>query len=99
MDISHLASLIATHWLFCLVVAYLVGDFVVAVTPKRFQQTPWFGVVLTILHFVSLHLHADDPRGTVKIPVFNIPIVLGRSIVDASPSADVTAKIDKPGAP
>ena len=33
--INHVASLIATHWLLCLVVAYLACDITVAVTPKE----------------------------------------------------------------
>lgn len=75
-------------------VLYFALDITVAVTPKRYQQTPWFGAVLRLFRLVSTHVHYDEHGVTIKIPVLNIPLRIGAQVLAApAVSADDTAKV------
>ena len=77
-------------------VLYVLLDITVAVTPKRYQQTPWFGAVLRLFRLISTHVHYDEHGVTIKIPVLNIPLRIGVQMSQAAPVvsvADTTAKV------
>lgn len=101
MNIGMAVSWVSAHWLLILVAAYLVGDLVVAVTPKRYQRAPWFGAALAMMHWASFHLHADDPEGTIKVPFLGIPIRFGANHIEipaktSGNSMDASARETQP---
>lgn len=57
----------------------VVSNLTVAVTPKRLQNTPWFGAVLFIAHRLSILNHGDQ-YGTIQIPLIAKAIVFGRML-------------------
>jgi hypothetical protein len=57
--------------------AYVVLTVIVGVTPQKYQKTPFFGLILTVMHRLSVLTHADQP-GTFQIPL--ILKVLGISL-------------------
>ena len=96
MSIASLATFFFVHWYLILIILYFCLDFTVAVTPKRYQKKPYFGLVLQAFHWVSLHVHFDE-LGSIKLPVLQIPLRVGSIVpivpVTRSEDADTTAKI------
>ncbi len=56
-------------------IAYVLMNVIVALTPKRFQEKPIFGIVLLIFHKLSVLAHSDQ-NGTLQIPLIAKEIVL-----------------------
>lgn len=91
---------------------YVALNIVVAVTPKQYQTTKWYGLALRLAAWISTHVHFDQP-GDVHVPLTSIvlsvggvPVRLHRVrkvvpttdlvVIDRTPSTEVTAKIKAP---
>lgn len=57
-------------------IVYTLICVVVALTPRRYQDTKWFGGLLWFMHRASVLAHADQ-HGTLQWPIIAKAILFG----------------------
>jgi len=80
-----------------LLITYAAINVVVAVTPKRYQTTKWFGGLLVLASRITVLVHADA-MGTLQLPFLLRAIIFGGTPATLVPAPSTAPPVPPPGA-
>jgi len=83
---NSIEALVVAHWGLIILSLYVLSDIVVAVTPKRYQEEKWYGLILKLFRWTSAHVHYDEIHTTLKVPLLNTPVRFGAKSADQASS-------------
>ena len=78
---------------FCVLLVHMVLSAIVATTPKRYQNKPFWGIFLTIAHWQSSLTHYDE-KGSLQLPVLRKAIGFGQKFLAAADTALINPPTD-----
>lgn len=78
-----LTHFLHANWPFCMLVVHMVLSAMVGVTPKAYQNKPFWGMLLKVANLQSSLAHYDE-KGTVQIPLVRKVLGVGHKLLDAA---------------